>query len=825
MGGCASGWVCDVDLCVPADASATHEDSGESWTVLVYMAADNDLEPFALLDLLEMMEVGATTNFRFVVQLDRADGCLAEGKELCDLDRRGSFGNDPGSRRVLVTKQGLELIDDLGEVDMGSPDTLAEFIAWGIGTYPADRFALVFWDHGGGWTGFGQDVDPKSWMNLDSIRQGVSAGLQTAGRDRFELLGFDACLMAAFEVAMSLRPFGEYFLASEELEPGHGWDWRSFATMRDKPSAPVPEVTTSIAKGFLQQATQLKTSGVTLSTLDLLALGEVEAAVIQLRTAVESGGIGARLALGRARAHVQRFAANPDPAKDQHVIDLGHLASLLVAEGVSEASQLEQAISEVVVESIADGKSPNAKGISVYFPSHAQYYRPDYDAIASAAPWRGVLRSYYQLAAEEAVAPAFVGDATWDFATSPSVVRATLTPSSTDSIVEIKGYFGIKVDESYVLVLDELGLLDGDTISSPWSGDAVWVSQGTAESLVFGSAALDISGQPSGLIPFQTQLGDTAQLRFFFNSQGGLESTWYIEDSNGGFGEWSPGSGDTVRPLLLVADQTGDRWEAVDTEFDASMPLVLEARSLFSPSTPITLVALVCATSLGGVSSCAGALADAVPEGSDGVDATDGVDGFEGVEGQDGIESSDGIDGDDGIDGGDGVEGTPLGCTSEDLIGSCIGDTLLSCDADGPYSIDCGPDGSCEFDPLANGGQGVHFCAEASSCPPESALRECIGNTLFYCEDGEEKSLDCGDGFTCDFDPEGNEGTGWFDCMEDTSTDGSCTLEETAGICDGPTTLTYCEDGVTQTYECADGETCQWDPSGNGGLGWFNCIP
>jgi len=38
-----------------------------------------------------------------------------------------------------------------GESNSGSLDALIDFIKWGIKNYPAERYALILWNHGGGW--------------------------------------------------------------------------------------------------------------------------------------------------------------------------------------------------------------------------------------------------------------------------------------------------------------------------------------------------------------------------------------------------------------------------------------------------------------------------------------------------------------------------------------------------------------------------------------------------------------------------------------------------------------------------------------------------
>lgn len=143
---CDAGWACRDGVCEPEALKSQHSGGGESWTVLVYMAADNNLEPFALQDLQEMMEVGASKGFQLVVQVDRAKGCQSKRSRTCNEDRRFRGGFE-GTRRYVVAQGALEQLADLGETDTGSPASLAEFIAWGATSFPADRTALVLWDH------------------------------------------------------------------------------------------------------------------------------------------------------------------------------------------------------------------------------------------------------------------------------------------------------------------------------------------------------------------------------------------------------------------------------------------------------------------------------------------------------------------------------------------------------------------------------------------------------------------------------------------------------------------------------------------------------
>ena len=56
-----------------------------------------------------------------------------------------------GVDRVVFGESGPRIEQRLPELDMGSAETLSEFIEWAMASYPAERYCLVIWNHGTGW--------------------------------------------------------------------------------------------------------------------------------------------------------------------------------------------------------------------------------------------------------------------------------------------------------------------------------------------------------------------------------------------------------------------------------------------------------------------------------------------------------------------------------------------------------------------------------------------------------------------------------------------------------------------------------------------------
>ena len=111
------------------------------------------------------------------------------------------------------------MVEDLGEVNMATGQTLVDFVTWAMENYPADHYVLILSDHGMGWPGGWSD--PTAAAGDDSrtpagsglgrsalpatswTRRWARSAAQT-GLDAFELMGMDACLMGHVEVLTML---------------------------------------------------------------------------------------------------------------------------------------------------------------------------------------------------------------------------------------------------------------------------------------------------------------------------------------------------------------------------------------------------------------------------------------------------------------------------------------------------------------------------------------------------------------------------------------------------------------------------------------------
>lgn len=356
------------------------------WTVLVFMNGDNELDPFALSDFEEMAKVGSSDDLHIVVQLDRMGG-IKRGAPSWSQTLR--FHITRGMKPVPT-----EALMDLGEVNMGSPDALADFVSWGMAKFPADRYALIIWDHGQGYRNLviepqvvsrphppanagerpeasalavihrsGTEAPHRSvshdYTNDDELFNAeVSLALRTALGDRkLDVLGFDACLMSMVETAYAFRSFAQVMVGSEDLEPGEGWqydDWlgQLAASLSMKTRAAEGEeldarglgrlLVESYSRRYGKPSERLLPDPTT--TLSAVALDNMEAvarAVSALAVAMKDALPGEAGAIQAARGRCANFAPNTfgyDRDEFFHV-DFIHFCEQLLETQVSAPTQ------------------------------------------------------------------------------------------------------------------------------------------------------------------------------------------------------------------------------------------------------------------------------------------------------------------------------------------------------------------------------------------------------------------------------------------------------------------------------------------------------
>ena len=218
----------------------TLSQSDDSWTILIYGHGDHNLSLALIRDMMEMEKAGSSENFNIVVQADFNPkqwnrGALREFHNDIPDNVRSNVSrfliqkNTSDSRKPQLVSKPIEIIPE-EEANMDDPAVLQDFIDWGLKKYPADRYGLVFWNHGNQWRGYGGDKDNgtkkvSGVLKTSQINQSVRKSLEMNNKDKLDFITFDTCLMGGVEILVDFWNLCDVFFACSELDYQDGWDY------------------------------------------------------------------------------------------------------------------------------------------------------------------------------------------------------------------------------------------------------------------------------------------------------------------------------------------------------------------------------------------------------------------------------------------------------------------------------------------------------------------------------------------------------------------------------------------------------------------------
>lgn len=395
--------------------------SKKPWTLIVYMAADNDLHYFAWKNLKQMEIIGSNHNITIVVQINTP-------------------GTTTPTKRYVVEKGKKKLVQDFSisqKLNSGIPATLIDCVSWATNNFPATNYALILWDHGTGaldpkfkrllnpfnilflnhkhkdmpvqtdlayttlvtkelqnltshnaHRGICFDDSFKSYLTNQDLEYALAQINTTVLQgNKLSLIGFDACLMSMIEVACVCKKYAQFFVASQEIEYGTGWKYddmlQPFLFGNLTPEAFASHIVHAYERTYIKLIDDYTMSALNLSYTQNLE-DNINAVAAQLLLALQNQvnhnvdniirkckstqhctcfDEPTYIDLGHFYKNLQVFLQNFQLKDKNQETALKNTLSTLLASGL-------QIIGTLVFENKVGKKLSQARGISIYFPEH-----------------------------------------------------------------------------------------------------------------------------------------------------------------------------------------------------------------------------------------------------------------------------------------------------------------------------------------------------------------------------------------------------------------------------------------------------------------------
>lgn len=395
------------------------------WTFLVYMAADNDLYPFAKRNLAQMKQVGSNENINILVHLDI---------------------NQPSTgkvtKRIYIENNKIYQIGPDYKMNSGDEKTLIDATSWAINNFPSDHLAVVMWNHGSGdlnphinrtinpaelffynkktkmveldrSIGFMEyintlsqektlskpynckrgicfDETNKTYLDDQKLMRGLKEITSIYGK-KIDLMIFDACLMAGTGTSHIMSQFCDFMVASEEVVLGPGYDYSSVLDPFSYIGAITPkEFAHHIVKAYEKTYSKI-TQDYTHSAFDLSKFNTLSSNIDKLAQLLTKALQKQQGASVKNYIKNARSPYNCTYFDEPSYIDIGHLYNNLIKKAhtiklktAHETTHLTKKIKQTlqdgleimnsyIISNVCGKNLAGSIGLSIYFPEKKSY--------------------------------------------------------------------------------------------------------------------------------------------------------------------------------------------------------------------------------------------------------------------------------------------------------------------------------------------------------------------------------------------------------------------------------------------------------------------
>lgn len=457
--------------------------------------------------------------------------------------------------------------------NMGSAETLEDFLRYASNDIQAsERNFLIFWNHGGAYDGVCYDSNKKfDRLSISELNRALHVS-----PSKFDVIGMDACLMANIEVIKGVKEYADYYLASEDLEPGHGWDYEDVAYLIGHGSdESLATLGTKLVDSFIDSPKHRFTKDKTLSFLDLSHADELISKIDTLTQSLH--GNDDFKTIGLSAYEAKKFGVS-NSKSDGITIDIKSFSDKLSSKKSSIktlSDSLSQTLENLVI--YTKGQNSGSNGVTIYQPLNDQDWS-QYDTLSYVASqnWHQLLSNFTVTKGADSENPVVQSE------------EACTRDNSEGFCLNITDNIAIKSVESYGLMPygDDLMLLYSENLINPsntyflpkFNDDWFYICDGdNKNSCIFPSAFEIDSNQANTKLFIAIGQYNGEGATFFMQVNGSDVSMWVIVDSSSKFSsklQYQIKKGDTIRFDYIGISDAGD-------------VKIIEGSSLLFNNTPI----------------------------------------------------------------------------------------------------------------------------------------------------------------------------------------------------------------------------------------------
>lgn len=356
------------------------------------------------------------------------------------------------------------------EANMGDGKTLENFLSYIKETYPASNYknrTLVLWDHGAAHIGYGPDTNTEKIMSLKEINEALKID-----PIKYDMIGFDACLMGNIDVAKFVKDSANYMLASEELEPGHGWQYTEvFNHIANNPDASVVDIGKYMIDSFIDSPSHKETDGRTLSLVNLKEFDNVVNSLKSMTSSLNTNLDTTYPIILKSAENTQVYGKS-SKGDSSYSLDLKNFISVLASNNSNvDSAELNSSLDKYILKSRNDGTRKDSYGVAIFDINNKNHIKDGSynNERAVSTPWFDFVSKYVNKGINDT--------------SSPNVEQISNTENSSENMTTQGLKFSVKAnvcdDGSCFKITDNLGLKDILTVKTMQISDSKFMILGS----------------------------------------------------------------------------------------------------------------------------------------------------------------------------------------------------------------------------------------------------------------------------------------------------------------------------------------------------------
>ena len=274
-----------------------------------------------------------------------------------------NFVSNQDNGIYILQSDGFKKLESQEQYNLGDPSTLSNFIKYAYDNYKADKYDLIFYNHGGAIDGAIYDDISNDNLSLQDMTKALEDSPFNE-KNKLDAVLFRTCLNGTIELANIFSPYANYLIGSEEVSWGSKYSsvlgFLNEVTKDDNGH----NFGVKFVKSYEKQMSEIDPYNSVKHTYSVIDLSKINKVNKELDNYIKELDLSKNYAdIVKIRTNAYQYGQD---APNYDMIDLYDFVSKTSKFSTNNGQNLLKALEDAIVYNSTNEN--NSHGLSIYFP-------------------------------------------------------------------------------------------------------------------------------------------------------------------------------------------------------------------------------------------------------------------------------------------------------------------------------------------------------------------------------------------------------------------------------------------------------------------------